>query len=312
MLDKELVWREIKNCNLEREIKRDEAMKGHTSWKIGGKADFFCIPYDKYRLKEVLLFAQNYQLPIYIIGNGTNIWVGDEGIRGLVVKIAHTLDKIEYSDKIIKAGAGVLLSTLVKNTVDKELAGLEFAAHIPGTLGGAIINNASFSTEAIADIVHKIILFDFKNGQFKELNKEQFLFHYRGIELGIQDFVVLAAELSLFPQEKEKILFKVKQYYRKRKESQPVNSLTAGCVFKNPKEKPAGYLIEKSGAKGLMVGDAQVSTKHANFIINRGSATANDILKLIEKIENIVEKTFGIKLEREIKFVGQLPGSGTL
>lgn len=309
MFDKELIWKEIKSHRLEKDINRNEEMRAHTSWKIGGSADFFCIPSDQYRLIKILLFAKNYELPVYIMGNGTNLWVPDEGIRGLVIKVAHTIDKVEYSGKIIKAGAGILLPALVRNAVKNELGGLEFAAHIPGTLGGAILNNASFGKDSMAGIVDSITLFDYKNGLIKKLIREQFSFFYRGVDLGMKEFVILEVSLSLSPQEEETSLLKIKQFYEQRRAGQPINLLTAGCIFKNPAEKSAGYLIEQSGAKGLTVGGAQVSHKHANFIINLGSATASDILQLMEKIENMVEKTFGIKLEREIDFIGEIPGS---
>jgi UDP-N-acetylmuramate dehydrogenase len=307
MYNKGQFWREIISCGLEREIKPDVSMKCHTSWKIGGNADFFCIPSHQDQLKEVLSIALNCNLPIYIIGNGTNIWVPDEGIKGLVVKIARTIDKVEYSAKMVKAGAGILLPTLVREATDKELSGMEFAAHIPGTLGGAIINNASFGNESLSEIVNEISLFDYGMGCIKTLNKKRFSFQYRGIDLGCEKFVILGASLILSISDRENILLKINNVYEKRKARQPVNFLTAGCVFKNPGEKSAGYLIEKAGAKGLTIGDAQVSTKHANFIINRGQATASDILRLVEKIESIVEKSFGIRLEREIDFIG-LPG----
>ena len=309
MFDKELIWKEIKDHRLEKDINRNEEMRTHTSWKIGGSADFFCIPSNQDRLIKILLFAQNYELPVYIIGNGTNLWISDKGLRGLVIKVAHTIDKVEYSGKIIKAGAGISLPSLVKNTVKNGLGGLEFAAHIPGTLGGAILKNASFGKDSIADRVDDITLFDYKKGLVKRLSRGEFSFFYRGIDLSTRKFVVLEASLSLFPQEEEASILRIKQFYKQRRAGQPINFLTAGCIFKNPIEKPAGYLIEQSGAKGLSVGGARVSHKHANFIINLGSATASDILQLIEKIENMVDKTFGIKLEREIDFIGEIPGS---
>ncbi len=304
MYSKKQIWRDITSFGLDKDILCDEPMKYHTSWKIGGNADFFCIPSNQEILIKTLLFALNHSLPLYIIGNGSNIWVPDNGIRGLLIKIAHTIDKIEYSDKMIKAGAGILLPALVKNALNKDLGGIEFAAHIPGSLGGAIINNASFANESMSDIVDEIVLFDFHSGNVKVLNKQQFSFHYREINLGYKEFVILEASLFLLPSEKEKSILKIKEFYEQRNAKQPIGLHTAGCVFKNPEEKPAGYLIEKAGAKGLTIGDAQVSTKHANFIINRGNATAGDILKLIEKIEELVYKTFGIILEREINFIG--------
>ena len=169
------------------------------------------------------------------------------------------------------------------------------------------MNNASFGKESISDIVSEITLLHYRKGNIVTLKKGQFSFFYREIDLGYTEFVLLEACLLLSNKDKESISLKIKNFYEKRKSTQPVNFLTAGCIFKNAQEKSAGYLIDKAGAKGLTVGDAQVSTKHANFILNRGQATASDILRLIEKIERMVEKTLGIKLEREIDFIG-VPG----
>jgi UDP-N-acetylmuramate dehydrogenase len=278
-------------------------MRYHTSWRIGGIADFFCIPKDEERLKKILFFANQHELPIYIIGNGSNIWVPDEGIRGLVVKLSGTIDKIEYSGKMIKVGAGILLPTLVRKTVKEELAGLEFAAHIPGTLGGAIFCNASYSDKTIAGIIQKIIIYDF-NGNIKEINVDKSNFFYRGMSLGIDKCIIISAYLNLVKDSKDKIISKIKEYFSHRRKTQPVNCLTAGCVFKNTENSPAGFLIEKSGAKGLSIGDAQVSEKHANFIVNKGEATSKDILLLIEEVQRRVEKKFGVNLEKEINIIG--------
>jgi UDP-N-acetylmuramate dehydrogenase len=303
MFNSELICKEIERWGLKKEIKIDELMKYHTSWKIGGVADFFCIPTDEERLKKVIFFASKHELPIYIIGNGSNIWVPDEGIRGLVVKLSGTLDKIEYSGKMIKAGAGILLPALVRKTVEKELSGLEFAAHIPGTLGGAVFNNASFGNKSIADIVRKIVVFDYNDNKI-EIDTDQSIFFYRGLDLGIKKYIIIATYLEMVEDSKDKIISRIKNFYNQRKKNQPIESLTAGCIFKNTEKQPAGFLIEKSGAKGLSIGDAQVSEKHANFIINRGKATSKDILLLIEEVEKKVEKTFGIMLEKEIDIIG--------
>lgn len=303
MFNKQSIQKEIEKNKLAGEIKIDELMKYHTSWKIGGIADFFCIPQDEKRLKRILLFARQYELPVYIIGNGSNIWVPDKGIRGLVVKLSGTIDKIEYSGKMIKVGAGILLPTLVRRTVKEELAGLEFAAHIPGTLGGAICSNAGFSDKSMASIVKKIIIFDL-NGSVKEIDVDKSTFFYRGTNLGLNNYIIISAYLNLVKDSKDIIISKIKRYFSRRKESQPINYLTAGCVFKNTKDASAGFLIEKSGAKGLSIGDAQVSEKHANFIVNRDKATSKDILLLIEEVQRRVEKTFGVTLEREINIIG--------
>jgi len=303
MYNKKLIQREIEKNELTEEIKIDELMKYHTSWKIGGIADFFCIPRDETRLKNVLFFAMQHELPVYIIGNGSNIWVPDEGIRGLVVKISRTIDKIEYSGKMIKVGAGMLLPSLVRRTVKEELTGLEFAAHIPGTLGGAISSNAGFKAKSMADIVRKIIICDFE-GNTREINTNQSTFYYRGINLGVNNYIIISACLDLARNSKDEIISRIKKYYSHRKSSQPVDCLTAGCIFKNSQDKTAGFLIDRSGAKGLSIGDAQVSEKHANFIVNRGKATSKDILLLIEEVQKRVEKIFGVTLEKEVNIIG--------
>ncbi|MFW5879666.1 MAG: UDP-N-acetylmuramate dehydrogenase [bacterium] len=289
MFNSELICKEIEKWGLKKEIKIDELMKYHTSWKIGGVADFFCIPTDEDRLKKVISFASKHELPIYIIGNGSNIWVPDEGIRGLVVKLSGTLDKIEYSGKMIKTGAGILLPALVRKTVEKELSGLEFAAHIPGTLGGAVFNNASFGNKSMADIVRKIVVLDYNDNTI-EIDTDQSIFFYRGLDLGIKKYIILATYLEMVEASKNRIISRIKNFYNQRKTNQPIESLTAGCIFKNTEKQPAGFLIEKSGAKGLSIGDAQVSEKHANFIINRGKATSKDILLLIEEVEKKLRK----------------------
>ncbi len=303
MLDKRLIWEEIKKHNLGNDIHKDELLKYHTSWKIGGFADFFSVPQNLETLKNIITFSIEHELPVYIIGNGSNILVPDDGIRGLVLKISGTLDKIEYSGKMMKTGAGVLLPSLVRKTVQSELSGLEFAAHIPGTLGGALSNNASFGSKSISDIVHKIVILDFQ-GNIKEIEKAQCNFFYRGLDIGLDRYVILTAYLLMQQDNKDNIIAKIKEVYDKRKKTQPTEYLTAGCIFKNSSYSPAGYLIEKSGAKGLIIGDAQVSEKHANFIINKGNASSKDILLLIEAIEKKVKKEFGITLEREIEFIG--------
>lgn len=304
MYSKKRIYRDIINSGLEKDILFDVPMKKYNSWRIGGKADFFCIPSNQEILIRILIFALDHNIPIYVIGNGSNIWIPDKGIKGFLVRIANTIDKIEYSDKMIKVGAGILLPVLVKDALNNNLGGIEFAAHIPGSLGGAIINNASFANYSMSDIVEEIVLFDCNNRDIRTLNKKQFLFCYRGINLDFKKFVILNASLLLSESDRESSILKIKKFYEQRKNTQPIEYFSAGCVFKNPKEKSAGYLIEKAGAKGLVVGDAQVSTKHANFIINRGNATSDEILKLIEKVEKIVYESFGITLEREINFIG--------
>jgi len=300
----DIIKNECKKQGIDRIIKYDEPLKNYTSLRIGGPADVFCSPGNIEDLKKVVSIFKEYNTPFWIIGNGTNLLILDNGIRGLVINLNKDFKKIEFSDKIIKVGAGISLAYLSKMVLNRELSGLEFTCAFPGTLGGAIINNASFKGNCMADVVQNVTFLTREN-KIERTSKSNLNFNYRECDLKGKSVIILEATLLLKKGHKEEIESKIKQNIEIRKTRQPLDKFSAGSIFKNPPGYYAGELIEKVGAKGLSRGQAEVSTRHANFIVNNGGASARDILYLIEEIEKRVKKNFGIKLEREIEILGE-------
>ena len=300
----DIIKNECKKQGISSIIKYDEPLKNHTSFRIGGPADVFCSPNNIEDLKKVLSISKEYNIPFRIIGNGTNLLILDSGIRGLVINLNKGFRKIVFSDKIVKVGAGVLLAYLSKIALSRELSGLEFACNVPGTLGGAIINNASFKGNCMADVVQNVT-FSTRENKIERTSKPNLNFNYRECNLKGKSVIILEATLLLKEGNKEEIESRMRENIEIRKTKQPLDKFNAGSIFKNPPGYYAGELAEKVGAKGLSQGKAQFSSKHANFIINNGGALAGDILYLIEEIEKRVKKNFGIKLEREIEILGE-------
>jgi len=300
----DIIKDECKKQGIDPIIKYDEPLKNHTSLRIGGPADVFCNPGNIEDLKRVVSIFKEYNKPFWVIGNGTNLLILDNGIRGLVINLNKDFKKIEFSDKIVKVGAGVSLVYLSKMVLSRELSGLEFTCAIPGTLGGAIINNASFKGNCMSDVVQNVTFLTREN-KIERTSKSKLNFNYRECNLKGKPVIILEATLLLKKGNKEEIESKIKQNIEIRKTGQPLDKFSAGSIFKNPPGYHAGELIEKVGAKGLSRGKAEVSTRHANFIVNNGGASARDILYLIEEIEKRVKKNFGIKLEREIEILGE-------
>ena len=300
----DIIKNECKKQGISSIIKYDEPLKNHTSFRIGGPADVFCSPNNIEDLKKVLSISKEYNMPFRIIGNGTNLLILDSGIRGLVINLNKGFKKIVFSDKIVKVGAGVLLAYLSKIALSRELSGLEFACNVPGTLGGAIINNASFKGNCMADIVQNVT-FSTRENKIERTSKPNLNFNYRECNLKGKSVIILEATLLLKKGNKEEIESRMRENIEIRKTKQPLDKFNAGSIFKNPPGYYAGELAEKVGAKGLSQGKAQFSSKHANFIINNGGALAGDILYLIEEIEKRVKRNFGIKLEREIEILGE-------
>ena len=299
-----IIKNECKKQGIDSIIKYDEPLKNHTSLRIGGPADVFCSPGNIEDLKKVVSISKKYNIPLRVIGNGTNLLILDSGIRGLVINLNKSFKKIEFSDKIVKVGAGVSLTFLSKMALDREMSGLEFACNIPGTLGGAIINNAGFKGNCMADVVQNVTFLTGEN-KIEKTSRSNLNFNYRECYLECKSVIILEATLLLKKGNKEEIELKIKKNIKIRETKQPLYKLNAGSIFKNPPGYYAGELAEKVGAKGLSRGKAEVSTRHANFIINNGGALAGDILYLIEEIEKRVKKNFGIKLEREIEILGE-------
>ncbi|MHC2994823.1 MAG: UDP-N-acetylmuramate dehydrogenase [Candidatus Atribacteria bacterium] len=299
-----IINNEFKKNRIEKIVKLNEPLMYHTSLKIGGPADIFCIPNDIEELMKIISISQEFNIPFWIIGNGTNLLVLDKGVRGIVIKLGKGFKKIDFFDKIVKVGAGATLLCLGRIALNRGLRGLEFACNIPGTLGGAIINNASFNGNCVADIVQSVTFLT-KEKKIESVPPPGLNFKYRECNLKDKSVIILEVTLQLKEGNKEKIESIIKEYIKIREVKQPVDKLSAGSIFKNPPGYYAGELIEKVGAKGLSQGKAAVSNKHTNFIINNGNATARDVLYLIEEIEKRVREVFGIELDREIQILGE-------
>jgi len=283
-------------------------MKNYTSFKVGGPADFLAMPKKISELQDLLRQAQKLDMDISLFGGGSNILVTDKGIRGLVI-ITKQLDsqisilKTDPHAKTILAGAGARMSKVCQLAINNALSGLEFAAGLPGTLGGALTMNAGTSSENIAGIVESIDVLDPKTFEVKTFGKDLLDFSYRSLTL--QGFIV-SATLKLHHGIQEIIKETVKKNLVHKNATQPVAEASAGCFFKNPNPKQsAGELIDKSGLKGKRINDAMVSKKHANFIVNLDNATCDDILLLKQHIQDTVFKKYNINLKPEVRIKGE-------
>ena len=292
--------------SLRRDIKGEillkELMEKHTSFRIGGPANII-IPKDVSDLKNILKLTSENNIPVTIIGNGTNLLVSDDGIEGVVIKIKDCLDDILINKQHVMVGAGCLLSKLSEVVANRGLSGLEFAIGIPGTVGGAVVMNAGAHGGEMSYVVTKVKVMDFK-GEINELSKDDLEFGYRKSKLQNRDLIVLEVKMELKKDDVEKIKEKMAIYLEWRKKNQPIDIPNAGSIFKNPENDYAGRLIDFAGCKGMRVGGAHVSELKANFIVNIGNATAQDILNLMKKVHDTVLKKYGIKLVPEIKVIG--------
>ncbi|MEW6618045.1 MAG: UDP-N-acetylmuramate dehydrogenase [bacterium] len=274
-------------------VKLNEPMSRHTHFKVGGLADIFVEVGNEGELKQVVSLCAQFKTPFFVLGGGSNVLVTDKGIRGVVIKLVDEFKKIRWLDNgRIITGAGVELPKLVNLTCKRGLSGLEFAVGIPGTIGGAVIGNAGIQEKSIGDCVSFVKILDNK------LSHKECGFSYRNSNL--RKYVILEVEILLKKAEISHIITVLQDYKQKRKDTQPQGYRNAGCIFKNPPGNFAGKLIDAAGLKGLRIGGAYISNKHANFILNDGTATAMDILNLITKIKKSVFDKFGIGLEEEI------------
>jgi len=286
----------------------DEPLKNFTSFKVGGPADLIALPKNRKELKSLLKKACNLDIPVTLFGGGTNILVTDKGIRGLVIITRQLKSEIsiiptDSHRKTICAAAGERLSTVCQFAINHCLSGLEFAAGIPGTIGGAIMMNAGTKSGEISDIIDSIDVLGKKTLEFETIEKKDLDFSYR--RLNLLDIIV-AARLTLKEENQKVIEETFKQNLSQKNATQPVSLASAGCFFKNPTSgKSAGELIEKSGLKGMKIKDAMVSQTHANFIVNINNATCNDILLLKQQIQKIVFNKFHIKLKTEVRVKGE-------
>jgi len=285
--------------NLERNI----SLSQYTSFRIGGKAKYFFKARTEKEIIRAIRAAKKLKLPFFVFGGGSNILVSDKGFDGLVIKIQNT--KYNIRNTKITAGAGTPLSVLVNKAFKKNLSGLEWAAGIPGTLGGAIQGNAGAFGESIADIIKKVKVLDVKSMRIKNYDPKDCKFSYRqSIFKKKRNLVIISAELKLKKDNREKIEKRIEEFLNYKKTTQPLNFLSAGSVFVNPKDFYAAELIEKAGLKGKKAGGAEISEKHANFIVNSGGGRAKDVIKLVKLIKKEVKNKFKIALEEEIQYLG--------
>jgi UDP-N-acetylmuramate dehydrogenase len=285
------------------EFQENVSLAQYTSFRIGGPARYFFIAKNKEELIEAIKKAKGAKLPIFILGGGNNVLAPDKGYQGLVIKIQNS--EIKIQDSNIQAEAGAVLVKLVSLATNKSLTGLEWAAGIPGTIGGAVYGNAQAFGTKISDIIKEVEVLDNKSLEIKTLVVDQCNFsEKKSIFKENKDLIVLSVNLELKKGNKDQIKQRIKKHLEFRKKNQPLEFPSAGSVFINQDERPASSsLVDKAGLKGLKIGDAQVSEKHAGFIVNLGKAKSEDVLELIKIIKQKVKEKFNIDLEPEIQII---------
>ena len=295
---------EIQNLIPKENIYVNEPMSKHTSFKIGGPAECFIKIKTIEQLKDILKYAQKGKIPLTIIGNGSNLLVSDDGIKGIVLKIE--IEKICQDIKngiiLLTVGSGIKLGALAQKCLKEEVAGFEFASGIPGTIGGAIRMNAGAHGSEMKDIV-KTVKYMTRNGEIHTITNEQAKFEYRKSLFSEKDYIILEVELQLKTGKAEEIKEKMTEYATYRKEKQPIEYPSAGSTFKRGTDFITAKLIDECGLKGYQIGGAQISEKHAGFIINKNNATAKDVINLMEYTKEQVYKKFGKKIEQEIEII---------
>lgn len=298
------VYDELLSVVPKEQLLLNEPMKRHTSFRIGGPADLMMLPSEVEHIHYTLTVCNQWNIPVLIMGNGSNLLVRDKGIRGVVIKIANCFNQIRIRGLCIRAQSGALLSVLAKRTIQAGLSGLEFASGIPGTLGGAVAMNAGAYGGEMKNVVESVDAMDIQGNKYP-LNGDEIGFGYRTSSIQEKGLIVLEVTMRLKSGNYEQSKVKVAELTRRRQEKQPLSFPSAGSVFKRPEGYYAGKLIEDAGLKGMRIGDAQVSELHSGFIINLGNATAKDVISLIESIKQKVWENAGVELNPELKIVGQ-------
>ena len=288
----------------EDQIKPEEPMKNHVTFRVGGPADFFVTPKNYEELSGVLKCCAKYEMPCYIMGNGSNLLVSDQGYRGVVIQLFRQLNDIQCEGNVIRAQAGALLSAVANRALEEKLTGFEFAAGIPGTLGGACVMNAGAYGGEMKDVLKSVTVLT-REGERITLQKNELELGYRTSIIAKKDYIVLEAEIELEVGDAEEIKAVMDDLKERRTTKQPLEYPSAGSTFKRPDGYFAGKLIQESGLQGFQVGGAQVSEKHCGFVINKDQATAADIAELIRQVQDRVEEKFGVRLETEVKRLGE-------
>ena len=280
----------------------DEDMSRHTTFRAGGKAKYFVTPKNTEDLRRVIAYVREQEIKYYVIGNGSNLLVRDAGFDGVIIKIGTAFDEICLDGTVMTCGAGAFVSKIAAVACENSLSGLEFAAGIPGLVGGAIAMNAGAYGGEFKDIVQSVNLMDLEGNEIT-LSGEEMEFEYRKSIVQKKDYIVLGTVLKLQQGDRQEIADKMNGFLAARKEKQPLEYPSAGSTFKRPEGYFAGKLIMDAGLRGFAVGGACVSEKHCGFIINKNHATATDIENLIEKVSDIVYDKFKVRLETEVKII---------
>jgi UDP-N-acetylmuramate dehydrogenase len=288
----------------ESEVRFDEPMSRHTSFRIGGPADALVLPTSVEDLQRTIVIARREGAPLTITGNGTNLLVRDGGIRGIVVKLADTFDRVLVDGSRITAQCGALLGNVSRTAQRHALSGLEFAVGIPGTIGGAIIMNAGAYGGEMKEVVTRCSVLE-EDGTLREMLPEDLRFGYRTSALQGTRTLVVEVEMVLRPGDPAVISTKMNDFTMQRESKQPLALPSAGSVFKRPPGHYVGPMVEGLGLKGYRIGDAEVSEKHAGFIVNRGAATARDVLALIQHVRQSVYEKYGVSLDTEVRVIGE-------
>ncbi len=300
------LYKELKNRLTdilgEDRVLSDEPMSRHTTFKVGGPAALYVIPENEDELSAIVHACNDADVRFYVIGNGSNLLVSDEGYDGVIIEIGRAMSDISIDGLMITASAGASLAYIAASARDAGLTGLEFASGIPGNLGGACVMNAGAYDGQMKDVLVSVRLMD-KNGKFYDESAEDIKLGYRYSNIPERELTVVSAVMKLSGGDKEAITAKMKDLNARRAGKQPLEYPSAGSTFKRPAGYFAGKLIQDAGMQGYSVGGAQVSTKHAGFVINTGNATASDIWKLTSDVIKAVQDKFGVTLEREIKIL---------
>lgn len=282
----------------------DEPMKNHTTFRIGGNADYFVSPHSTEEIREVLEACARWEVPYYIIGNGSNLLVGDRGYRGVIIRLFKNFAMLTAEDDRIHVQAGVLLSKAARKALEHGLTGLEFASGIPGTIGGALVMNAGAYGGEMKDVAESVTVLT-GEGKVLTLGREELDMGYRTSVIAKKGYLVLEAVLQLQRGDREVIRAKMEELKEKRVSKQPLEYPSAGSTFKRPQGYFAGKLIMDAGLRGFRVGGAQVSEKHCGFVINCGNASASDVTELINEVSRRVKEQTGVRLEPEVKMLGE-------
>ncbi|MCI0766853.1 UDP-N-acetylmuramate dehydrogenase [Bacillus sp. TL12] len=302
-MDMQKVYEYLNTILPKEHVKQDEMLKNHTHIKVGGKADVFVAPTTYDEIQKVVKYANQYNVPITFLGNGSNVIIKDGGIRGITVSLIHITD-VTVTGTTIVAQCGAAIIDVSRIALDHCLTGLEFACGIPGSVGGALYMNAGAYGGEVAYVLTEATVMT-GDGELRTLTKDDFEFGYRKSTFAKNHYIILEAKFELAEGVREEIKEKMDDLTFKRESKQPLEYPSCGSVFKRPPNNFAGKLIQESGLQGKRIGGVEVSVKHAGFMVNVDDGTAQDYIDLIHFVQKTVEEKFGVKLEREVRIIGE-------